>query len=210
MLTLRRTLVIDLAVVDIPQRAVVWRLEGLHGGGVGLGDVARIQHRVVHSHQHPAVGRLRIRRRHHRIIQVERTVGAHRRRRPHRAHKHHRLIALHRQIEEVGRLFQRIGAVGDDEAVGLAAVGVNFLRQRQPDPIVHVLRTDVHHLLPLHVGDIFQRRHRIDQRLDAQLARRIVGFCRRIAAAGNGAAGRQQSDVGQRQRRGAEAGQQEG
>ena len=196
--------------MDIPERAEVRRLEGLHGGGIGLGDVARVQHGVVHRHQHPAVGRLRICRRHHRIIQVERAIGAHRRRRPHRPDKHHRLVALHRQIEEIGRLFQRIGAVGDDEAVGFAAVGVNFLRQRQPDLIVHVLRADVHHLLPLHVGDIFQRRHRIDQRLDAQFARGIVGFRRRIAAAGDGAAGRQQGDVGQRQRRGADAGQQEG
>src|SRR5262249_56027941 len=41
---------------------------------------------------------------------------------PHRADEHDGLVGLERQVEEIGGLFQRVGAVGDDDAVSFAII----------------------------------------------------------------------------------------
>ena len=189
MLTCRGTLVVNLTVVNVTQRTVVNRLEGRYIGGVGFGDITAIKHGVVHHYQYATISGGFISCGHYRVIQVEWTVCAHGRGRAHCADHHHRFVAFHRQVEEVSGFFHRVGTVGNDEAVGFIAVGVNFFRQCQPDIIVHVLGADIHYLLAFNVRNVLQLRHRINQIFYANFTRCVVRFGCGVTTTGNGPAG---------------------
>ena len=86
---------------------------------MALGDRARAVDVVVGDDEHAASLRPRIRRDADRVVDVQRPVGADRRRRPHRADEDDRLVALHDEIEEVRRFLHRVGAVRDRDAVDI-------------------------------------------------------------------------------------------
>ena len=48
---------------------------------------------------------------------------------------HDRLVGLEHEIEEIGRLFERIGAVGDDDAVGFVLIEDRMDLAHQIEPI---------------------------------------------------------------------------
>ncbi|MNC44385.1 hypothetical protein D3C75_932890 [compost metagenome] len=129
------------------------------------------------------------------VIQVKWAIGTHGRCRAHRPHDHNRLIAFDGEIQEIGGLLQRVGTVSDHETIGFGTVRINFLDQLEPDFVIHILRTDVDHLLALHVGNLFQLRHRIHQRLYTQFTRSVVRLGGRVAAASDSTAGGQQGDI---------------
>ena len=85
--------------------------------------------------------------------------------RAHRPDQHHRLVALHDQVQEVGGLFHRVGAVGDDDAVDVLGLqeDVHAVGQLEPDLIVHVLAADVDQLLAGDLGELVHARRGVDQ-----------------------------------------------
>ncbi len=116
------------------------RDEGLDIGGVALGDGAGAVDVVVGDDQHAAALRPLVGGDADGVVDVERTVGAEGRRRSHRAGEHDRLVALDDEVEEVGGLLHRVGAVGDGNAVdvGLRQQAVDLARQLHPQLVVHV------------------------------------------------------------------------
>ncbi len=195
----RAALIVDLAVVDVAKRTEVGGGKGLHASGVGLGDVAGIQHGIVHGdHDATAFGG-GIGGGDHGVVKVHRAVGAHGGGGAHGADQYHRLVALDGEVEEVGGLFHGVGAVGDDDAIHiiLGQQLVDPLGQLQPHLVVHVLGANLDYLLPLHVGHVLHFGDGGDQGLDGYLASLIVGLGGRLAGAGDSAAGSQNMHIGQ-------------
>ena len=86
-----------------------------------------------------------------RIGEIARPVGVARRRRTHRRRQHDRLGRSDDAGEEIGRLLERVGAVGDDDAAHLRPreMARDRLGEPAPDREVHVLAVDLRHLLAL-------------------------------------------------------------
>ncbi len=172
------------------------RDEGLHVGGVALGDGPGAVDVVVGDDQHAASLGLRIGRDADGVVDVQRPVGAERRRRPHRAGEHDRLVGLHDQVEEVGGLFHRVGAVRDGHAVDIRLGGqlVHFGGELDPHLVVHVLAADGGDLHAAHVGEGLHLRHGLDQHVHGDRARLVAGRRGRFRGAGDGAAGGDDDD----------------
>ena len=99
--------------------ALLGRPEGIQRSGISFGDKARRADAVVKHHHYPASPGIRIGGDRDRFQQVHRPVGADRRRRAHRRGKDHRLVAFHRQIEEIRGFIQRVRAMGDHHAIDI-------------------------------------------------------------------------------------------
>ena len=112
-------------------------LEGGHIGRVGLGGFARGVDLVVHDHQRAHIPRLRGCGHTHGAHEVARTIRAQLVLGMHGGREADRLGAVHGQIEEIGRLFQRIRAVGDDHA-GHVRLGKAAAYQR--GQVIHAVR----------------------------------------------------------------------
>ncbi len=118
------------------ERSEIARLKRFDPIGRVLGDVATTENGIVHDHKTAPPSRLRVGSHAHGIQHVQIPVGAQSRRRSHGAHKHDGLVGLESEIEEVGRLFQRVGAVGNDDAVGLIVGKDGFDLSNQFQPIL--------------------------------------------------------------------------
>ena len=99
-------------------------------------------------------------------------------------------------MQEVGGLFERVGAVRDDDTGHVCALQVesDTLHQALPGGMVHVLAVELGHLLRFErlAGE---RRHCVDQVRHAELrgdVTHVVGGALRHA--GNGAAGAKHHD----------------
>ena len=86
-----------------------------------------------------------------RVGQVARPVGLARGRRPHRPGQDHRLGDGHDAGEEIGRLLERVGAMGDDDArhLGPRRMVGHPLRELPPGGEIHVLAVELGDLLGL-------------------------------------------------------------
>ena len=75
---------------------------------------------------------------------------------------------IHGQVEEKGRFFQRVGAMGDDDAVdvGIASEGVDLITQAQPGVLGHVVAVDVAQLDGRQLGQMADRRYAADDLAD--------------------------------------------
>ena len=200
----RRSIEADLVLVDVTEQPELGRLEGLNPKGVGLGRVTGGVDLVVQNDQHAFGFRIGGNRGANGVEQIQRTVGADRRRWPHRSHHDDRLVRPDGQIEEIRGLFERVRARGDHEpgdGRGLLEDGLDALRQRQPVVDREVGAVDIDDLLDAHIRDLRDLRHRLDQLFAedrAGLVVRQVG--RRGTGAGDGAAGREHVDDRQRAR----------
>ena len=107
--------------------------EGLGLDVDGLGHVAAALNLVVHGHQHAFAHGVLAAGHGDGAVQVQRAIGRQGGAGAHRAYHHDRLVGVHRQAEEIGRFFQRVGTVGDDDAVHVGALGQgrNVLAQLQ-------------------------------------------------------------------------------
>ncbi len=191
------------AALHHPEDAELRRAERVERDGVGLGDVARRVDPVVHAHHDAATHGLATGGERHGVVEVHRAVGRDRRRRPHGPHQHDRLGALDHEVEEVRRLLQRVGAVGDHDA-GHVVAGEQLVDppgEGQPVRRRHVLARDLEHLLAADAGHRGKLRDRRDQRRDADRRRGVPhGGGGGGGGAGDGAAGGQDRHVRQRRR----------
>jgi hypothetical protein len=119
----------------------------------------------------------------------------------HRADHDDRLGGVHGQGQEVGGFFQRVGAVGDDDAVHVRLLRQrgHALGERQQVVVGEAFGSDLEHLLAAHVGDLRKFGQAGDQLVDADLGGRVGGAVHgRGAGTGDGAAGGQDHHIGQR------------
>ena len=98
-----------------PESAV----EGVEALGVPLADAGGGVDLLADDDQRAAAGRAGVGRRAHRRREVGRAIPAGVGERAHRAAQDDGLRARDREVEEVRRLLERVGAVGDDDAVDL-------------------------------------------------------------------------------------------
>ena len=77
---------------------------------------------VVHGHQYAFAASFFATGYRYRVVQVEHTVSGHCSARAHGANDDDWLVGFFNQVEEVGGLFQGIGAVGDHNSVDIFAV----------------------------------------------------------------------------------------
>ena len=111
----------------------------------------------------------------HGIQQVLRTIRLDGGRRPHRGGQYDRLLRRQHALQQVGGLFQRVGAVRDHHAADLGPVQVlpHPLRQPRPGGVVHVLAVDLGQLFSLQRLRR-ERRDRLHQRLHRQRTRLVA------------------------------------
>jgi hypothetical protein len=109
----------------------------------------------------------------------------------------YRLVALHSQVEEVGRFFHRVGTVRNHDAVYTRRRQqfIDALRDLQHDVKGHILRAHVGDLLSPEIGQILDSRDRIDHGVNRHLTRGIAGLRAGRGSSGNRSAGRQNDDV---------------
>ena len=177
------------AFLDARDRSGVARAEGVEAIRVDLADVERRVDGAGDDDDDAArTGRGR-----HRdgVGQVLRAVGEARGRRPHRCREDDRLGRREHALQEVRRLLERVGAVGDDDRrdLGPREVAGDAPGERAPGGEVHVLAVELRDLLALD-GDAGRDRQRGDERRHRQ-RRRPIGdvVVGRRGAAGDRAAG---------------------
>ena len=102
-----------------------------------------------------------------------------------------------REIEEESCFFQRIGAMGDDDAVHIRpfSTAVDQIAQCDPPFFIHVVAVDVAHLDGLQVRERADGRHALQDVRDADPAGLIFRGLSGISAAGDGPAGGDDHDV---------------
>src|SRR6478672_8651263 len=85
----------------------------------------------------------------HRIVEIDRTIGADCGSRTHGADHDHWLFALHCEVEEVGRLLDRVRAMRHDDTVDvvLREQLIDTFRERQPIIVGNALARDLIDLL---------------------------------------------------------------
>ena len=131
----------DVAVVDDPiavddaENAVAARLERLQPERVGLGDLARGIDLVVEDDEHALAAGLRLGGDPKSLEQIGGALVSERARIAHRADDDNRLVAADGEIQEVGRLFERVGSARDDDAGELGILReerIDAAGERQP------------------------------------------------------------------------------
>ena len=139
----------DLAGVDERRRPAIQADKRLHVARVRLADIPCVVELIVQRYEHSSPARTGVRCCGDRIVEVARTISANCGCRTHRPNHHDGLVTMGYEAEKIARLLERIGSVSDDGAVALGRVqsGVQTVRQFQPHLIIHVLATDVDHLL---------------------------------------------------------------
>ncbi len=157
---------------------------------------------LIQGHQHAAPARGRAGGCAHGIEQVQRTIRRQRRRRPHRRGHDDGHVSLQHQVQQHRGFLERVGAVRDDHAVHTLHIDPVTDPRHQTLPHVEgqVLAVDLRDLLSAHVGDAFQAQlagcqQLVDGHGTGTIAGRGSGIVRR---AGNGAAGGENGDSGQR------------
>ena len=185
-----------LPIVDGPDQSIDGRDKGFHRRRIGFREGMGPVDTVVHHHQDPSPARLGVGGNGNRVVKVQRAIRADGCGRPHGPGHDHGFFAFHGQVEKMRRLFHGIRAVGDDNAIRGTA-GEEFVDpagQLNHDREGHVLGTDVGDLLPVHIGQRVDSRHRVDHGVDAHLPGGISGLCPGFGGAGNGTAGGQDDD----------------
>ena len=172
----RLLVVHDLAAGDVADVAQIRRAEGGDIRRIGLCHVAGVVDHVVHGNENALADGLLIDGNAYGIQKIHRAVGRNRRSRTHGAHEDDGLVASHREIQEVGRLLERIRAVRDHDAVNvlLRQELVAALRELQERRRIHVVGRNLHDLLARHVGNFLDLRDGVDKRLNGDLARFIT------------------------------------
>ena len=179
------------AVLQQRQRAGIAAPKGVDTPAMLLAQVRRRKHLAAQHRQH--AWHRAAARQCHGIEQVLRAVGLQGRGRPHGCSQQHRLERLQHAVQKVSRLFERVGAVRDDQAahVGPLQVPLHGSGQRQPQRQRHVLAVQLGQLLAFD-WPAGQQRHCRDQGVDAQgggtVADAVGGA---VGRAGNRAAGAQ-------------------
>ena len=136
--------------VGVTEETQLVGLEGLDAQGVGLVDLAGAVDLVVEHGENTHTGGFGSGSDAHGVQEVQVGVGADRGGRPHRASDDNGAFGLDGEVQEVGRLLQGGGAVGDDDAgrVGLVAVdGVDALGEGDPVCRANGGAADADHIL---------------------------------------------------------------
>ena len=182
-----------------PQRAI-GAAQRLHLAAVALDRVAPAPDPAVHHHQRaqpccaPAGGHL------NGLIQIQRPICAQRCGRPHRAGEHQRLVRGHGQVQEMGAFLQRVGAVGDDDGIHIAAGGqlAHAPGQLQQKGIGQIGRVNGKQRLGLHAGQPVQRGQGGQKGAGIQRSGGVGRARGAGACAGDGAARGEQGNAGQK------------
>jgi hypothetical protein len=130
----------DEAAIDLAQRTELRRRERRRRFRVHFPDLARRQDAIVHHDEHAAAARSGGGGDAHRGQQVRRPVPAGIRDGAHRADQHDRLVRQQYEIEQIGRLLDRVRAVRDDQARDVVAL--EPVRRMACEP-PHLLRRHV-------------------------------------------------------------------
>ena len=184
----------DAVRVHDAEHAVRARLERLEAQRVGLGDLARGIDLVVEHDEHTLPARRGLGGDAEALEQVRRPLVSQRARVAHRADDDDRLVAANREIEEVGRLLQRVGPARDDHA---RQIRVLLEERVDPPGKLHPLlqrdraARDVGELLELGAHVAVEAGHGQDELFGGETA---------AVAVGNRAAGGEQAHL--RERRG--------
>ena len=167
---------------------------------VHLGHVAGTVDLVIENDEHALAGSFLGSGNLDGVQEVERAVSGNGRCGTHGANEHHGLVALDGEVQEIGRLFERVRAVRDHDAVHIAA-GEQFidaLGELELNVARHVCRVDVADLFAGNVGVLLHGGHCIDQRLDADRAGLVASHLSvRSCRTGNRAARGENRDIGQ-------------
>lgn len=135
----------------------------------------------------------------HGVEKIQGAVGGKGRRGAHGTDENDGLFALQNQIEEISRLFERVGAVRDDRARDVVARErrVDRTCEIDPDAARHRARVDVGNLTNFKSGDVFERGYRLQKVVDAKVldavARHLGGA---FTGTYDGSAGSKECDVG--------------
>ena len=196
-LALRRVLAaghvvqVDVLLLHEAQRTHVAAAEGVHLEGVDLRHVARRVQLLIHHHQRAQSLRFLGSGRHDGVQEIQTTVGADRCRGTHRSREDHGLVGVKNQMAEEGALFQRVRAVGHDDAVDVVLVQVvlRLLGERDPVADLHILGRLLENALGHAVGDGKHLGRAADQIVHVHGSGLVDGCIRRaLSLAGNGAA----------------------
>src|SRR5437867_10092840 len=117
--------------VGVAERTQVARLKRFDAIGGVFGDVAAVEDRIVHDQQTAAALGVRIGGDFDRIDQIQISVGADRRRRPHGTDYDDRFVGLERQVKKVSCLLNGICSMGDNDAIGFVLVKNSVNRAHQ-------------------------------------------------------------------------------
>ena len=122
------------------ERAEIAALESVCRFGVGLGGFGGGDQLVVHRDDHAEAARLRVNGHANGRTQIPGPVPAQLRTVAHRADEDYRLLLVQNQVEQICRLFERVGAVRDDRA---RDAFVGELLPRRAGQFHHPRRRDV-------------------------------------------------------------------
>src|SRR5580704_9805696 len=156
-----------LVVLHVAEHAEIGRAERIRRRSIGLGDLAPSVDFVIEADQYSFAHGLFAARQDHRIVEIDWTIGADCGSRTHGADHDHWLFALHCEVEEVGRLLDRVRAVRHDDTVGvvLREQLIDTFGERQPIIVGNALARDLIDLLATYVRDLLQFRHAVDERV---------------------------------------------
>ena len=188
--------------IDVAEHAEIGRVERLQAVGRRLGDLARRLDLVVERNEHAEPARGRRRGRTDGAEQVHAGIAAQGAGGPLGSDHDHGLVGLERQMQEVGGLLQRRGAVRDDEARDRRLLGCEAMNDRselEPFGRADLRAADAAERHRQHLGDLgdlgIAPDHLLDRQLDAEIG--VVEHVGAVAAErGDGAAGSNGSDEG--------------
>jgi hypothetical protein len=128
---------------------------------VHFAHLARRKDAVVHHDEHTLAARVRAGSHAHGGDQVRRSVPARIGDCPHRAHQHDGLVGEEQQVEQVGRLLDRVGAMRDDQAVDVGPLEPRGRPAGQPPhlPGRDVRSRQPREVLDFDLGQVVEARH---------------------------------------------------
>ena len=131
--------------------------EGVERGGVAFGHGGPVVQLAVHAHQRSPGPDRGVGCGQDCLVEVHQGIAAQQSRRPLGAHDHDRRRRLGGDAHEEGRLLQRRGAVGDDDAVVARRVDLfDFLLQQQQVGVVHGRAAGADHVACVDIGNVAQ------------------------------------------------------
>mmetsp|Transcript_16081 Transcript_16081/g.44715 ORF Transcript_16081/g.44715 Transcript_16081/m.44715 type:complete len:333 (+) Transcript_16081:405-1403(+) len=181
-------------LLDTRDQGSVARLEGIDAVTVRLAHLDGVMHPARQADDH--AGGPRRQRQLHRVVKILGAVRRQRGRGAHRRRQHHRLGRCQHPVQEIGRLLERVGAVGDDDPADLGPGQMLVCRRGEalPGQEVHVLAVELGDLVRLQPAGR-QRGHGAQQVVDVQLGGRVADAIIRAAGrTGDRAASAEEND----------------
>ena len=190
---------VGVVVLHVAKAAHVAHAERVGLEGVDLLHVATAVDAVGEDDHGAATGSVRVGGQGDGLVEVHGAVGRGGGGGAHGAGNDDGLVGLYGQVEEIGRLLKRVGAMGDGEA-GDGVVGsklVDGLGHLDPVGIGDVVGADIAYLHTAHVGDVSDAGGAGHKRADVKLASGVARGLASLAGSRDGAARGEYHDGGQ-------------